>query len=161
MKMSRGTVSEDSVKIFRCLLLLPYPLSWLHWQWRKLHLFWCYLLLAYLFCLLLFLFFFFSSWTLVRWLFNNLFQSVSGNWSWADCCEIPWVFLFPLKKLQDICWWRSETIYGNSVCASCSLAGCLFSCSGNFTAFMKYNNCLSTWFFFDLWSVLGEHLKSF
>lgn len=35
---------------------------------------------------------------LVNWLFNNLFQNISGNWSLADCCEIPWVLLFLLKK---------------------------------------------------------------
>lgn len=30
------TVSEVSIKIYTYLLLLPYPVSWLSWQWRKL-----------------------------------------------------------------------------------------------------------------------------
>lgn len=95
---------------------LPYPLSWLSWQRRKLD---CFddLFLTDLFCLL---FFFPHSITiqiLVNWLFNNLFQNISGNWSLADCCEIPWVLLFLLKKKNKNGkawdgWLRSETIRG-------------------------------------------------
>jgi len=104
---------------------LPYPLSWLSWQRRKLD---CFddLFLTDLFCLL---FFFPHSITiqiLVNWLFNNLFQNISGNWSLADCCEIPWVLLFLLKKKkewQGMRWLTEKWNYSwSSVCASCSLA---------------------------------------
>lgn len=63
---------------------------------------------------------------LVNWLFNNLFQNISGNWSLADCCEIPWVLLFLLKKKkewQGMRWLTEKWNYSwSSVCASCSLA---------------------------------------
>lgn len=130
---------------------LPYPLSWLSWQRRKLD---CFddLFLTDLFCLL---FFFPHSITiqiLVNWLFNNLFQNISGNWSLADCCEIPWVLLFLLKKKkewQGMRWLTEKWNYSwSSVCASCSLAlfffNYFFSYPGNATAFMKQNNCLKT-----------------
>lgn len=90
-------MSEVSVKIYIYLLLFALPTKLVILAAKKIRLFWW----SVFDRSLLSAFFFPHSITiqiLVNWLFNNLFQNISGNWSLADCCEIPWVLLFLLKK---------------------------------------------------------------
>lgn len=145
-------MSEVSVKIYIYLLLFALPTKLVILAEKKIRLFWWSVFDR---SLLSAFFFFPHSITiqiLVNWLFNNLFQNISGNWSLADCCEIPWVLLFLLKKKkewQGMRWLTEKWNYSwSSVCASCSLAffffNYFFSYPGNATAFMKQNNCLKT-----------------
>lgn len=145
-------MSEVSVKIYIYLLLFALPTKLVILAAKKIRLFWWSVFDR---SLLSAFFFFPHSITiqiLVNWLFNNLFQNISGNWSLADCCEIPWVLLFLLKKKkewQGMRWLTEKWNYSwSSVCASCSLAlfffNYFFSYPGNATAFMKQNNCLKT-----------------
>lgn len=109
-------MSEVSVKIYIYLLLFALPTKLVILAAKKIRLFWW----SVFDRSLLSAFFFPHSITiqiLVNWLFNNLFQNISGNWSLADCCEIPWVLLFLLKKKNKNGkawdgWLRSETIRG-------------------------------------------------
>lgn len=110
-------MSEVSVKIYIYLLLFALPTKLVILAAKKIRLFWWSVFDR---SLLSAFFFFPHSITiqiLVNWLFNNLFQNISGNWSLADCCEIPWVLLFLLKKKNKNGkawdgWLRSETIRG-------------------------------------------------